>query len=70
MSEPRPVLTEQVTDAYGTYTAEWHTDPPPPGVTYRVTDSTWAPDHSVRRIYAIAIGQGRDRRRDPGAGDQ
>lgn len=57
-----PILTEQITDSNGTYQQEWYCQPPAPGLTYRVTDATWTPDHTVRRIHAIQLGHGRSKR--------
>jgi len=62
MSDGTPILTEQRTDRAGTYTCEWYCQPPAQGITHRVTDCTWTPDHKTRKIYAIALGQGRDQR--------
>lgn len=58
----RPILTEEVTTEDGTYTQQWYCQPPPAGTPYRVTDCTWGDHHTIRRIYAITLGQGHDQR--------
>ena len=58
----KPVLTEDVSDAYGDYQQQWYCQPPAKGIPFRVTDCTWTPDHKVRKIFEVAIGQGSQRR--------
>lgn len=55
-----PVLTYEVHGSHGDYTEEWYCQPPAPGIVYRVTDCTWTPGYTVRRIFAVSVGQGRE----------
>lgn len=55
--EPRPVLSEQVTDVDGSYRQDWYCQPPAEGIPFHVVRCNWTPDHSVRRIYEIRIGE-------------
>lgn len=50
-----PVLTEQVTDANGTWTQEWYCPPPPDRNAYHVTRCSWTPDGTTRKIYEISL---------------
>ena len=57
-----PIITCEVHGSNGEYTEEWYCQPPAAGIVYRVTDCRWSPDFTTRRIFAVSVGQGRERR--------
>ena len=61
-----PVLTEQVAGENGSsYERQWYCTPPPPCVTFLVTDSAWSPDWKTRKIFAVSYGCGSESRTGP-----
>jgi hypothetical protein len=55
--EPKPFLSEQVTDVHGSHRRDWYCQPPAEGTVFHVTRSTWTPDGKVQKVYEIRIGE-------------
>ena len=58
-TSPAPILTEQMTDAWGdTYTQQWRCDVPPSGASYQVIRDEWTVGYTVRVIHEIRAAGG------------
>ena len=53
-----PILTETITDSFGTFKQRWMCEPPPEGTKFRALDDVWDEDDAIRTIYRIEVENG------------